>query len=134
MKWVDKQPQFGDIIRTKVTFYYHCGIFVSSDEVIQFGAPDNISQPAESVRVLITDIYAFMRDGDIEVGEAERCEFATLRKPKECVEIARSRLGEGGYDLLHNNCEHFVFECALGEKKSAFLNDIRTKLRKKLGK
>ena len=134
MKWTDKQPSFGDIIRTKVTFYHHYGIFVSPDEVIQFGTPDNVSQPAESVKVLTTDIYAFMGKGEIEVGEAEMAELATLKKAQERVSTARSRLGEGGYDILHNNCEHFVYECAFGQKKSFFLDDVRESLRKKLKK
>lgn len=134
MKWTDKQPSFGDIIRTKVTFYHHYGIFVSPDEVIQFGTPDNVSQPAESVKVLTTDIYAFMGKGEIEVGEAEMAELATLKKAQERVSTARSRLGEGGYDILHNNCEHFVYECAFGQKKSVFLDDVRESLRKKLKK
>lgn len=134
MKWTDKQPSFGDIIRTKVTFYHHYGIFVSPDEVIQFGTPDNVSQPAESVKVLTTDIYAFMGKGEIEVGEAEKAELATLKKAQERVSTARSRLGEGGYDILHNNCEHFVYKCAFGQKKSVFLDDVRESLRKKLKK
>ena len=132
MKWTDEQPRFGDIIRTKVTFYHHYGIFVSQDEVIQFGTPDNVSQPAESVRVLTTDIYAFIRDGELEVGKFEKGE--KHRSPEETVSTAREKLGMGGYDILHNNCEHFVYECAFGEKKSAFLDDVREKLRKKLGK
>jgi predicted phosphohydrolase len=37
-------------------------------------------------------------------------------------------------DILHNNCEHFVNECAFGEHNSEFLSSVRNKLRKKLGK
>ena len=48
--------------------------------------------------------------------------------------LARQRIGESGYNILHNNCEHFVNECVFGEKRSAFLQDVREKLRKKLQK
>ena len=57
-----------------------------------------------------------------------------LPEPEEIVRIALSRLGEGGYDILHNNCEHFVNDCAFGKPTSTFLQDVREKLRAKLGK
>ena len=37
-------------------------------------------------------------------------------------------------DILHNNCEHFVNECAFGKSNSRFLDDVREKLRQKLKK
>lgn len=134
MEWVSKTPVFGDIVRTKVTFYHHYGIFVDEQTIIQFGMPDNVTQNAADIRVLSSDVAAFLRGGEMEVGVPDRQERKKLRNPRQIVEIARSRLGEDGYDLLHNNCEHFVNECAFGEKTSSFLQGIRVKLRQKLGK
>ncbi|MBO5892531.1 MAG: lecithin retinol acyltransferase family protein [Oscillospiraceae bacterium] len=134
MKWVEKTPVYGDLIRTKVSFYHHYGIFVSEDQVIQFGLPDGPLRPADEIRVLSSNIAAFLQGGDIEVAEPEGSERKTMRSPKQIVEIATSRLGEGGYDILHNNCEHFVNDCAFGAHVSNFLQDVREKLRKKLGK
>lgn len=133
MRWCDDEPRFGDIIRTKVSFYYHYGIFVSEDEVVQFGLPTDVSRPANEVRVLTSDIYAFLNGGTLEVGIPEKEDKATLRAPSEIVALAKSRIGEDGYDILHNNCEHFVTDCAFG-KSSSFLDAVREKLRKKLGK
>ena len=134
MEWVSKTPVFGDIVRTKVTFYHHYCIFVDEETIIQFGMPDNVTQNAADIRVLSSDVAAFLRGGEMEVGVPDRQERKKLRTPRQIVEIARSRLGEDGYDLLHNNCEHFVNECAFGEKTSSFLQGIRVKLRQKLGK
>lgn len=134
MEWVSKTPVLGDIVRTKVTFYHHYGIFVDEQTIIQFGMPDNVTQNAADIRVLSSDVAAFLRGGEMEVGVPDRQERKKLRNPRQIVEIARSRLGEDGYDLLHNNCEHFVNECAFGEKTSSFLQGIRVKLRQKLGK
>ena len=134
MKWVEKTPVYGDLIRTKVSFYHHYGIFVSEDQVIQFGLPDGPTRPAEEIRVLSSDIATFLQGGDVEVGEPEGQERKTIRAPKEIVEMATGRLGEGGYDILHNNCEHFVNECAFGAHVSNFLQGVREKLRRKLGK
>lgn len=134
MKWIIKDPEYGDIIRTKVTFYHHYGIFVSDRRVIQFGLPNDVGRPADEVKVLESDIYAFLQGGELEVAKLDRSEAARRRSPKETVAFAETKIGQGGYDILHNNCEHFVNLCVFGESKSAFLQDVREKLRHKLGK
>ncbi len=134
MRWVEITPVFGDVIRTKVQFYHHYGIFVSEEEVIQFGLPDDPLRTAEQIKVLSTDVTVFLQGGELEVAQPEGAERRNMRTPEQIVSLARQRLGEGGYDILHNNCEHFVNDCAFGEHTSSFLQDVREKLRKKLGK
>lgn len=134
MQWVEKTPVLGDMIRTKVSFYHHYGIFVSEEEVIQFGLPNDPMRAAEQIKVLSSDIQTFLQGGELEVGVPEAAERKTLRKPAQIVEHARQRLGEGGYDILHNNCEHFASDCMFGEATSSFLQGVRAKLREKLGK
>ena len=134
MQWTEKEPAEGDIIRTKVSFYHHYGIFVTPERVIQFGLPDDPMKEASQIKVLATDIYTFLQGGDLEVGLPDKEEKKKIRAPRQIVSLAESRLGEGGYDILHNNCEHFVNECAFGESRSSFLQNVREKLRKKLGK
>ena len=134
MQWIEKTPVYGDLIRTKVSFYHHYGIFVSQDRVIQFGLPDDPMRAADQIKVLTTDIYRFLQGGDLEVAHPDKATRKRMRKPKQIVAAAEARIGEGGYDILHNNCEHFVNECAFGEHHSAFLQDVREKLRQKLGK
>ncbi len=132
--WVEKTPVYGDLIRTKVRFYYHYGIFVSDQQVIQFGLPDDPMRPAEQIQVLSSDISAFLQGGEVEVAVPDGATRRQMRDAEEIVRIALSRLGEGGYDILHNNCEHFVNDCAFGKPSSTFLQDVREKLRAKLGK
>lgn len=134
MEWIEGTPRYGDIIRTKVTFYHHYGIFVDQQRVIQFGLPDDPGKPAELIKVIATDIYTFLQGGDLEVGKPNADEKKRLRAPAERVHAAEQRIGTGGYDILHNNCEHFVNECAFGEKNSSFVDNVRAKLRQKLGK
>lgn len=134
MQWTEKAPSYGDMIRTKVSFYHHYGIFVSEEQVIQFGLPDDPMRPAENIKVLSTDIDTFLQGGELEVGVPDRQERLKMRKPEQIVAMATQRLGEGGYDILHNNCEHFVNQCVFGESTSSFLQGVREKLRKKLGK
>lgn len=134
MEWRSVSPKCGDIIRTKVSFYCHYGIFVSEDEVIQFGLPDDPGRPANEIHVLTTDIYTFLNGGEVEVAHPSREEAKKMRSPREIIRTARERIGEGGYDILHNNCEHFVNSCAFGQSNSAFLDNVRDEIRKKLAR
>ena len=134
MNWTAKEPKFGDIIRRKVTFYYHYGIFVSEASVIQFGLPDAPTKQSEEIEVLETDIYTFLQDSQLEVGVPEGIEKKNIFSAKKRVENAKNQLGAKGYDILHNNCEHFVNRCAFGESKSSFWDNVREKIRHKLEK
>ena len=56
-------------------------------------------------------------------GAEKRCRISA----EKTIAAARGRLGEKGYNLIHNNCEHFAYECAYGIKKSTQEEDIRKK-------
>ena len=134
MTFTERTPRYGDMIRTKVRFYHHYGMYVSDDRVLQFGMPDNTGTPNEQIHVMTTDIYTFLYGGTLEVGQPDREERKKMRSAKQVVELAEGRLGETGYDILHNNCEHFVNECVFGEHRCGFLEAAREQLRTKLGK
>ena len=134
MQWSQAMPTPGSPVRVKARFYYHYGIFISEDEVIQFGLPDGPSRPASEVRVLASDVYTFLQGGNLEVGTPDRQERKKLRSVADITTHARSRLGQDGYDLLHNNCEHFMNECLFGEASSPTIQGLRAKLRQRLGK
>lgn len=131
MIWTDKAPEFGDIVRIKVKFYYHYGIFIDEGDIIQFGLPDNEGTHPDEISVISTDISTFSMGGFIECGLPDREEKKRRHSPEKTVELATSRLGERGYNILNNNCEHFANECYFGEKKS-FLDDVRAKIRQKI--
>ena len=134
MQWQHSTPSAGAPVRVKVGFYYHYGIFVSEDSVIQFGLPDGPSRPAEEIRVLSTDVYTFLQGGDLEVGFPDRAERKRMHPAKQVIADAQSRIGQGGYSLLHNNCEHFMYECLFGQPDSPTMSSLRTRVRRKLGK
>ena len=134
MIWEEKTPVYGDLVRTRVRFYYHYGIYVDEEQVIQFGLPDNRDIPGDQIRVLSTDVRTFLAGGTVETGTPDREERRNMRTPDEIVRRAQSRLGETGYNILHNNCEHFVYDCAFGTPQSGWLEAARSELRKKLGK
>ena len=52
MKWEVSLPEAGDIIRVKHRFYYHYGIYIDDDTVVQFGLSEDAVHNAADVRVL----------------------------------------------------------------------------------
>lgn len=127
MNWRPDDCAYGDIVRVRLGGIYHYGVFVSEGEVIQYGLPpvaENRGSP-DAVRVVATDIQSFCCGQIVEVGVLERGERKKRFPAGRTVELARARLGEAKYDIIHNNCEHFVYECAFGEKRSTQEEEAR---------
>ena len=127
MKWSPGECRRGDMIRVRLGSIYHYGVFVSEDEVIAFGLPPVGKYKDDPRRLVVcaTDIDMFSCGEIVERAEPERTEKKKRVPPDKAVEAARSRLGETGYDLLYNNCEHFAYECVLGERHCSEEEDAR---------
>ncbi len=126
MKWELKEPKFGDMVRVKTGSIYHYGIYVSDEEVIQFGLNPiaRIGVLDKDIVVCSSDINDFIVGGFLEVCALEKKDKKRF-SPKKSVDIARSRLGEKGYHIIYNNCEHFSNECYFGEKYSSQTDGVR---------
>lgn len=131
MKWDLKDPVCGDIIRVKAGSIYHYGIYISDAEVIQFGLSPmrRIGLSDAEVSVCVSDIEAFLSDGFLEIGVPEKKDKKRF-PPKKTVALARSRLGEKGYNIIYNNCEHFAYECYCGEKFCSQTAEVRELFKK----
>ena len=129
MKWSYENCRLGDIIRVRLGSVYHYGIFVSEAEVIAFGLPPTVEnlKRQQDIRVLSTDIDVFSCGNPVETAQLSLKEKLRRKSPDRTVEEARARLGEGGYDLIHNNCEHFINEIVFGEKTSEQERAVREK-------
>ena len=132
-KWEMKEPYFGAHIRVQVQSIYHHGIYIGNDEVIQFGLPIDMLRPKEEVKVLKSSVEEFLQGGFLEVRIFDRKERKIKNDDQKIVEIAISKLGEDGYDIVHNNCEHFANFCVFNKKESQQVDNIREEIRKKLG-
>mgnify|MGYP003292347099 CR=1 FL=1 len=132
-KWEMKEPYIGAHIRVQIQSIYHHGIYIGNDEVIQFGLLSDMLKPKEEVRVLVSSIEEFLQGGFLEVRVFDRKERKIKNDDLKIVEIAKSKLGEDGYDIVHNNCEHFANFCIFNKKESKQIDDIRSEIRKKLG-
>lgn len=127
MKWTCAESFVGDMVRVKIGEIYHYGVCVGEDEIIQFGLPpiSRRGEPDSSVCVCQTDKTAFSCGGNIERAELDALELLQRHTPQKTVELARSRLGEKGYNILHNNCEHFAYECVLGKRVCTQADEVR---------
>ena len=124
-------PQSGDMVRVKSGYIYHYGVFVSEKEIIQFGlAPAARTGVKEcDVCVCASDLPTFLHGGTLEKAVFDEKDKKQPLPADVIVQKARSRLGEKGYHLLYNNCEHFAYECVLNEKKCTQTDDVRSLFR-----
>lgn len=129
MNWWPTTCKPGDMIRVHIGSIEHYGIFVSEEEVIQFGLPPipEYRKPDEEIVVLSTDIDTFSCGNIVEVAEYDKKEAKKAFPKKKTVELAKGRLGESGYNFIHNNCEHFANECVFGIKRSSQEENARKK-------
>lgn len=68
--------------------------------------------------VIKTDLDEFLRGGTLEVKEYTEEELDDLYPVEHIVHYARGCLGDAGYNLVINNCEHFANMCTLGRFRS----------------
>lgn len=127
MKWWPDVCLPGDMVRVRIGAVKHYGVFISENEIIQFGPPP-VSLGAidnRDICVCAATAEEFSCGNIIEKAVLDRGESRRRLPLDKTVEIARSRLGEKGYSLLHNNCEHFAYECVFGEKRSVQEEEAR---------
>ncbi|MDE7162196.1 MAG: lecithin retinol acyltransferase family protein [Anaeroplasmataceae bacterium] len=123
--WEKKEPKYGDQIRVSRGFYTHHGIYASKNSVFHFAPPGNtgVLDPS-AARIIETSLDEFLNGGILEVRAYTEEELKTKRQPKEIIDCARSHLGEGGYDIISNNCEHFSNLCAFGKRSSNQVENV----------
>ena len=152
-----EQLQNGDILRVNRGLYSHYGVYAEPGHVIHYtGAtgPDDFNGivrettldeflngaktfsvchfpedpanfPAVPARNTLAKILSVIR--------AIKLRDYHLYSGDETVQRARSRLGEGGYNLALNNCEHFAVWCKTGVKDSSQVNKVLDVITQMLG-
>lgn len=121
--------QPGDMVRVPMGEMYHYGVCTGENRIIQFGEPVLSSPvPREQIRVGATDVASFLNGQFAEVAELDKKELKKRRPIGEIVAFAEKSLGEGGYDILYNNCEHFANRCLFGAAVSSQIEDVRREI------
>lgn len=122
--WVKMKPEYGAQIRVSRGLYYHHGIYANDNEVYQFASPVGSEVSQETAEVMVTTLDKFLDGGELEVRCYTDEELKKKRKPDEIIEYAKAHLGEKGYDIISNNCEHFSNRCAFGKSESNQVEDV----------
>lgn len=128
MKWVVREGKIGDMVRVHVNSQLdHYGVYISDSEVIQFGKNPSLRMGVSEKDVLVcsTDINEFRNGSFPEFADFTFSEKLKKFKTDKIVSLARGRIGEGGYNILYNNCEHFAYECIFGKKYSSQTEAIK---------
>lgn len=107
----------GAHLSARRTGYLHHGVYVGNGEVIHFRRPF-LKQPQG--RVVLTEFEEFSRGHLVCIENA----CSAVQSGTEVVTRARSRLGESGYSLIRNNCEHFSNWCVNGVARSRQIEEI----------
>ena len=119
IKWSLRDPKEGDIIRVSIgKDMHHYGIYVSDNEIIQYGSGQDIFMPKDTIKVNTCTIEEFLNGKFLEVREYSLKEKIIKNNPKKVIALAKEKIGEAKYDILNNNCEHFVNECVFNKHES----------------
>jgi hypothetical protein len=119
----------GDHIFVHCTGYSHHGIDCGDGRVIHFDFTPKQKLRAmfgrrESSKICVTTMDEFSSGRDVFV---RRYEIEIDRD--EIVRRAECRLGESGYHLFGNNCEHFAQWCVTGKAESTQVRSAGNALR-----
>lgn len=109
----------GDHIRVSRLAYYHHGIYIGDNLVIHFSGEPSKKQNAEIIK---TPLAEFLDGGRLEIVNHPHC-----LPPDEVVDRAYAALGQKGYNLIYNNCEHFALYCKTGQHESNQVDGLMNK-------
>lgn len=105
------QNYYGKHIYVDKGVYTHHGLGIGNRKVIHYAG---FSEAWELGPVEIVSIDDFARGAELKIKPYDNRRFS----PKDAIKRAFSRLGEDGYTLWGNNCEHFVEWAITGEQNS----------------
>ena len=109
--------KIGVHLKSSRGIYSHHGIYIGNNEVIHYSG---FSDKYSAGRIEKVSLAEFSSTRGCEIIQHKNTKYSLL----EIVNRAKSRLGEDAYQLITNNCEHFVNWCIEGEhsSKQAFMS------------
>jgi hypothetical protein len=104
--------------------YSHHGIDLGNGNVIHFDSgpwrklvSHNTDAPPT---IRETTMHQFARGREVQVRL-----YHLLDDPEIVIERAKRRLGEEGYEMFNNNCEHFAVWCKTGSAESTQVEAVK---------
>lgn len=105
----------GDHLVTPRVGYKHHGIYLGGNQVIHYSGFSEFGKGGPIVKVSLRD---FAQGQKVQVKQHPYAKFDS----EERIRRAKSRLGEESYNLVLNNCEHFVNWCIYDASESSQVN------------
>jgi hypothetical protein len=96
---------------------HHDGIYLGNSRVIHLTGGEGGGKAGARVRIDTLEVFAGGRPVTIRP-------YADHHDRDEIIARAMSRLGEGGYHLIFNNCQHFARWCATGNHHSEQVTSV----------
>lgn len=103
-------PEVGAHLVTPRTGYSHHGIHIGDGVVVHYSG---LATRMQSGPIEEADLRTFSAGRGFQVRTYKNSHIV-----EEIVRRAKSRLGESGYNVFNNNCEHFCLWCVVGEHTS----------------
>lgn len=112
----------GDVIYAQDVLYRHYGIYEGAGKVIDFSASKGHETDASDACIREKSLSAFAKGRAVAIDGSVEENFS----PNETVRRARSQIGKkkGEYNLVTNNCEHFIRECKSGKAESKQVRQV----------
>ena len=111
----------GDHLVSSRIGYHHHGIYVGNDQVIHY---QGLSSGEASCQVVCSSLDQFCQGKPFTVRSHPHRRLSR----EQSIARAYRRLGEHSYNLLFNNCEHFVQWCIEDRHSSPQVNQATTAL------
>lgn len=109
--------EYGDHIVSDRLGYSHHGIYVGNGQVIHYAG---FARGLSKGKIEITDLEDFCQNQGCYV----KTHILPVYDRDEVFERALSRINEDSYNLVFNNCEHFVTWCIYGIRSSSQVNGL----------
>ena len=117
MSFFNRQLKSGDHLITERLGYTHHGIYLGKNKVIHYSG---LAAGLRAGPVEVTDLIVFSQGKSTYVQQHESRKFSH----RQTIKRARSRLSEDKYNLLLNNCEHFINWCIYGKASSPQVTNV----------
>ncbi len=109
--------KIGDHLVSPRCGYTHHGLYIGNGSVIHYGG---FAKTKVDGVIAITSLREFCQNKSVRI----RRHKTRLFTPEESVKRAHTRLDENWYNILINNCEHFVTWCIYGLPISRQVNHL----------
>ena len=109
--------EIGDHLVSPRCGYTHHGIYIGDGNVIHYGG---YAKTKSHGVIVIASLQEFSDSNPVRI----RFHGSRMYSHEESVQRAYTRLGEDWYNVLLNNCEHFVYWCIFGLPVSRQANNL----------